>query len=134
MRLRDRALLDPLSFRNGVRSRNRIWLAPMTNQESHADGSLSDDELRWLEMRARGGFVVVETCAAHIALDGQGWRARWESTATSCCPASGASPRSSVALVAAGGVWTRGEAEAVLARGADAVAIGRAAIANPDWA
>jgi 2,4-dienoyl-CoA reductase-like NADH-dependent reductase (Old Yellow Enzyme family) len=66
-------LLDPLSFRNGVRSRNRAWLAPMTNQQSHKDGSLSDDELRWLEMRARGGFGVVETCAAHVALDGQGW-------------------------------------------------------------
>ena len=45
----------------------------MTNQQSHEDGSLSDDELRWLEMRARGGFGVVETCAAHVALDGQGW-------------------------------------------------------------
>ncbi len=66
-------LLEPLSFRNGVRARNRVWVAPMTNQQSHADGSLSDDELRWLEARARGGFGVVETCAAHVALDGQGW-------------------------------------------------------------
>ena len=39
-----------------------------------------------------------------------------------------------VVIVAAGGVWTRADADAVLARGADAVAIGRAAIANPDWA
>jgi 2,4-dienoyl-CoA reductase-like NADH-dependent reductase (Old Yellow Enzyme family) len=67
-------LLEPMSFRNGVRARNRAWLAPMTNQQSHDDGSLSDDELYWLELRARGGFGVVETCAAHIALDGQGWR------------------------------------------------------------
>jgi len=37
-------------------------------------------------------------------------------------------------LVAAGGIWTRAEAEAVLDKGADAVAVGRAAIANPDWA
>jgi len=66
-------ILDPLVFRNGTRARNRAWLAPMTNQQSHPDGSLSDDELRWLEMRARGGFGVVETCAAHVALDGQGW-------------------------------------------------------------
>jgi 2,4-dienoyl-CoA reductase-like NADH-dependent reductase (Old Yellow Enzyme family) len=66
-------LTEPLVFRNGMRARNRVWLAPMTNGQSHADGSLSDDELRWLEMRARGGFGVVETCAAHIARDGQGW-------------------------------------------------------------
>jgi 2,4-dienoyl-CoA reductase-like NADH-dependent reductase (Old Yellow Enzyme family) len=38
-----------------------------------------------------------------------------------------------VTLVAAGSVWTRAEAEALLEKGADAVAIGRAAIANPDW-
>jgi 2,4-dienoyl-CoA reductase-like NADH-dependent reductase (Old Yellow Enzyme family) len=62
-----------MTFRNGVRSRNRVWLAPMTNSQSHADGSLSDDELRWLRMRASGGFGVVETCASHVALDGQGW-------------------------------------------------------------
>jgi 2,4-dienoyl-CoA reductase-like NADH-dependent reductase (Old Yellow Enzyme family) len=45
----------------------------MTNQQSHEDGSLSDDELAWLDMRARGGFGVVETCASHVARDGQGW-------------------------------------------------------------
>lgn len=66
-------LLDPLVFRGGATARNRTWLAPMTNQQSHEDGSLSDDELGWLEMRARGGFGVVETCAAHVARDGQAW-------------------------------------------------------------
>ena len=45
----------------------------MTNKQSHADGSLSDDELRWLCSRAEGGFGVVMTCAAHVAKDGQGW-------------------------------------------------------------
>jgi 2,4-dienoyl-CoA reductase-like NADH-dependent reductase (Old Yellow Enzyme family) len=66
-------LFAPLTFRNGVCARNRVVVAPMTNQQSHADGSLSDDELRWLALRAEGGFGVVETCAAHVALDGQGW-------------------------------------------------------------
>src|SRR5262245_39420484 len=45
----------------------------MTNKQSHADGSLGDDELRWLCSRAEGGFGVVMTCAAHVAKDGQGW-------------------------------------------------------------
>jgi 2,4-dienoyl-CoA reductase-like NADH-dependent reductase (Old Yellow Enzyme family) len=45
----------------------------MTNKQSHDDGSLGDDELRWLCSRADGGFGVVMTCAAHVAKDGQGW-------------------------------------------------------------
>ena len=39
-----------------------------------------------------------------------------------------------VVIVAAGGVWTRDDAEALVDRGATAIAIGRAAIANADWA
>jgi 2,4-dienoyl-CoA reductase-like NADH-dependent reductase (Old Yellow Enzyme family) len=66
-------LTGSLVLRNGVTARNRAWLAPMTNLQSQDDGSLSDDELRWLEMRARGGFGIVETCAAHVADDGRGW-------------------------------------------------------------
>jgi 2,4-dienoyl-CoA reductase-like NADH-dependent reductase (Old Yellow Enzyme family) len=66
-------LLDPLEFRNGVVARNRVWLAPLTNMQSAPDGSLSDDELHFLEMRALGGFGVVETCASHVSRDGQGW-------------------------------------------------------------
>jgi 2,4-dienoyl-CoA reductase-like NADH-dependent reductase (Old Yellow Enzyme family) len=38
-----------------------------------------------------------------------------------------------VAIFTAGKIWTRDDAEAVLARGADAVALGRSAILNPDW-
>jgi 2,4-dienoyl-CoA reductase-like NADH-dependent reductase (Old Yellow Enzyme family) len=38
-----------------------------------------------------------------------------------------------IAIFTAGKVWTRDDAEAVLARGADVVALGRAAITNPDW-
>ena len=67
------SVLEPLLFRNGTRARNRVWLAPMTNQQSHEDGTLSDDELAWLDMRARGGFGVVETCAAHVSVDGKAW-------------------------------------------------------------
>jgi 2,4-dienoyl-CoA reductase-like NADH-dependent reductase (Old Yellow Enzyme family) len=67
-------LLSPLRFSNGVTAKNRLWLAPMTNLQSRDDGSLSDDELRWLAVRAKGGFGVVETCAAHVAEDGQAWR------------------------------------------------------------
>jgi 2,4-dienoyl-CoA reductase-like NADH-dependent reductase (Old Yellow Enzyme family) len=38
-----------------------------------------------------------------------------------------------VRVLAAGAVWTREEAEEVLAKGADAVVLGRSAILNADW-
>ncbi|AKT42902.1 tRNA-dihydrouridine synthase [Chondromyces crocatus] len=66
-------LFSPLTFRNGVTAPNRLAVAAMTNSQSHDDGTLSDDELRWLEARAEGGFGLVATCASHVALDGQGW-------------------------------------------------------------
>src|SRR5262245_28822329 len=67
------SLFEPLVFRTGLTAPNRVVLAPMTNKQSHADGSVGDDELRWLVSRARGGFGTVMTCAAHVAKDGQGW-------------------------------------------------------------
>jgi 2,4-dienoyl-CoA reductase-like NADH-dependent reductase (Old Yellow Enzyme family) len=48
-------------------------LAPLTNTQSHADGKLSDDEYRWLIMRAQGGFGLTMTCAAHVQAIGQGF-------------------------------------------------------------
>lgn len=45
----------------------------MTNMQSHADGTIGDDEMHWLLSRADGGFALVPTCAAHVAKDGQGW-------------------------------------------------------------
>ncbi|MDB4931531.1 MAG: oxidoreductase [Myxococcaceae bacterium] len=66
-------LLAPLALRPGVVSRNRVWLAPLTNQQSHADGTLSDAELHFLARRADGGFGLVETCAAYVSQDGKAW-------------------------------------------------------------
>jgi 2,4-dienoyl-CoA reductase-like NADH-dependent reductase (Old Yellow Enzyme family) len=66
-------LFESLTFRTGLRASNRVVLAPMTNKQSHADGSLSDTERDWLFSRAEGGFGTVMTCAAHVAKDGQGW-------------------------------------------------------------
>jgi 2,4-dienoyl-CoA reductase-like NADH-dependent reductase (Old Yellow Enzyme family) len=66
-------LYEPLSFKSGSTAANRIALAPMTNKQSHEDGTLSDDELHWLTARADGGFGIVMSCATHVAKDGQGW-------------------------------------------------------------
>ena len=53
--------------------KNRLMLAPLTNTQSHADGTLSDEEFRWLTMRAEGGFGLTMTCAAHVQKIGQGF-------------------------------------------------------------
>lgn len=66
-------LLEPLTFRSGAVSKNRIVLAAMTNGQSQPDGSLGEDELRWLNSRAEGGFGIVTTCASHVSKNGQGW-------------------------------------------------------------
>lgn len=66
-------LLSPVRFRCGAVARNRVCLAPLTNLQSEDDGALSDDERRWLERRAEGGFGLVETCAAHVSADGKGF-------------------------------------------------------------
>ena len=57
---------SPLHFTRGPAMANRFMLAPLTNLQSHVDGTLSDDEMHWLEMRAKGGFALVMTAAAHV--------------------------------------------------------------------
>ncbi|MGH6992344.1 MAG: NADH:flavin oxidoreductase [Caulobacteraceae bacterium] len=66
-------LFQSLSFARGPAMRNRFMLAPLTNGQSAADGRLSDDEFGWLVHRARGGFGLVMTCAAHMQRVGQGF-------------------------------------------------------------
>ena len=66
-------LSAPLHLPRGPAWANRLTLAPLTNWQSHADGTLGEDEYRWLTMRARGGFGMVMTCAAHVQANGQGF-------------------------------------------------------------
>lgn len=66
-------LFDPLTFSHGPAMKNRFMLAPLTNSQSFDDGRLSDDEFNWLTMRARGGFGLTMTCAAHVQSAGQGF-------------------------------------------------------------
>ncbi|MEP0200723.1 MAG: NADH:flavin oxidoreductase [Halioglobus sp.] len=66
-------LFTPLSFNHGPSMKNRFMLAPLTNCQSGVDGVLSDDEFHWLTLRARGGFGLTMTCAAHVQRIGQGF-------------------------------------------------------------
>ncbi len=53
--------------------KNRFMLAPLTNEQSNEDGSLSDQEFHWLTKRAEGGFGLVMTCASHVQSIGKGF-------------------------------------------------------------
>jgi len=66
-------LFAPLQLAHGPGMKNRFMLAPLTNCQSHDDGRLSDDEFRWLTMRAAGGFGLTTTCASHVQARGQGF-------------------------------------------------------------
>jgi 2,4-dienoyl-CoA reductase-like NADH-dependent reductase (Old Yellow Enzyme family) len=66
-------LFQPLGFERGPGMKNRFMLAPLTNCQSHDDGTLSDHEFRWLTMRAQGGFGITSTCAAHVQAKGRGF-------------------------------------------------------------
>jgi 2,4-dienoyl-CoA reductase-like NADH-dependent reductase (Old Yellow Enzyme family) len=54
--------------------KNRFMLAPLTNMQSHADGTFSDEEIHWLVKRAEGGFGLTMTAAAHVLPAGQGFK------------------------------------------------------------
>ena len=66
-------LFQPLTLAHGPAWKNAFMLAPLTNQQSHPDGRLSDDEFKWLTLRAKGGFGLTMTCAAHVQRVGQGF-------------------------------------------------------------
>jgi 2,4-dienoyl-CoA reductase-like NADH-dependent reductase (Old Yellow Enzyme family) len=66
-------LFSPLTLAHGPAMKNRFMLAPLTNLQSHPDGTLSDDEFNWLTKRAKGGFGLTMTCAAHVQAVGQGF-------------------------------------------------------------
>lgn len=67
------ALDDHIQFPCGATMKNRFMLAPMTNEQSHEDGTLSDDEFHWLTLRAKGQFGLVMTCASHVQANGKGF-------------------------------------------------------------
>ncbi|CAN7528629.1 NADH:flavin oxidoreductase [Phenylobacterium sp. LjRoot225] len=66
-------LFQPLAFARGPQMKNRFMLAPLTNKQSRPDGVLTDEEIRWLTLRAKGGFGLVMTAAAHVQAVGQGF-------------------------------------------------------------
>jgi 2,4-dienoyl-CoA reductase-like NADH-dependent reductase (Old Yellow Enzyme family) len=65
-------LFEPVAFRRGPAMDNRLMLAPMTSDQATPDGLVVDDEVRWLGMRAKGGFGLVMTSASYVQRQGKG--------------------------------------------------------------
>ena len=61
-------------FKRGPKAKNGSILAALTNKQSHDDGTLSQEEITFLERRAKGGFGIITTAATHVAENGQGWK------------------------------------------------------------
>ncbi|MBT8260071.1 MAG: NADH:flavin oxidoreductase [Bacteroidia bacterium] len=66
-------LKETIQFSCGLQMKNRFMLAPLTNRQSHDDGTLGEDEYNWLTMRAKGGFGITMTCASHVQEIGKGF-------------------------------------------------------------
>ncbi|HWF78196.1 MAG TPA: NADH:flavin oxidoreductase [Caulobacteraceae bacterium] len=65
-------LFEPLTFRRGPAVQNRLALSPMTSDQALPDGTIGDDEVRWIRMRAEGGFGMVMTSASYVQAQGKG--------------------------------------------------------------
>ena len=66
-------LFRPLRVARGPDMKNRFMLAPMTNQQSREDGTITDEEIHWLKVRAEGGFGMIATCATYVHEGGKGF-------------------------------------------------------------
>lgn len=64
--------LEPVTLPNGVKLRNRVVLPPMTEQMSFEDGSVTQEEISYLQQRA-GGVGLFITPVAYINKEGKGF-------------------------------------------------------------
>jgi 2,4-dienoyl-CoA reductase-like NADH-dependent reductase (Old Yellow Enzyme family) len=64
---------SPVTFPNGKTAKNRFGIASLTNTQSNPDGTLHDNELKWLVRRAVGGYGIINTCCVHVQANGKGW-------------------------------------------------------------
>lgn len=64
-------LFNPLSLARGPKLSNRLLLAPLTSEQSHADGVLSEADMRWIENCSRNGYSMIMTGAANVQENGK---------------------------------------------------------------
>ncbi|SOC05808.1 2,4-dienoyl-CoA reductase-like NADH-dependent reductase (Old Yellow Enzyme family) [Ureibacillus xyleni] len=65
-------LLSPLTLPNGIELKNRIIMAPMTNWSSNADGTVTEEEVKYYARRSSGVSMVVTACT-NVTANGKGF-------------------------------------------------------------
>ena len=67
-------IIQPYIFsRINKQIQNRTVLAAMTNKQSFENGVISDDEIKWLLERAKGGFGIITTAATNVSKEAKAW-------------------------------------------------------------
>jgi len=67
MNTETRQLFDNLDFKNGIKTKNKIVMAPMTTWSSNDDYTISDDEIRHYEARSGNVGMVITGCTRVMA-------------------------------------------------------------------
>ncbi|AJG22290.1 NADH-dependent flavin oxidoreductase [Cupriavidus basilensis] len=70
--MRSSPLFEKFSFGNGVTLRNRAVMTPMTTWSANPDGTVSDQELVYVEARAKDVGMVITGCT-HVSPEGIGF-------------------------------------------------------------
>ena len=67
-----KTIMDSFELPNGVKLKNRVVMAPMTNYSSNADGTVSDTEVAYYIRRSKGVSMVITACT-YVTANGQGF-------------------------------------------------------------
>ncbi len=67
MNTETKQLFDTFKFKNGVETKNRIAMAPMTTWASNEDYTVADDEIRHYEARSKDVGLVITGCTRVMA-------------------------------------------------------------------
>src|SRR5213080_1807179 len=65
-------LIEPYTLPNGVKLKNRIVMAPMTNFSSNPDGTVTDAEVKYYSRRSSGVGMVITACT-YVTENGKGF-------------------------------------------------------------
>jgi 2,4-dienoyl-CoA reductase-like NADH-dependent reductase (Old Yellow Enzyme family) len=60
-------LFEPFTFKNGIETKNRIAMAPMTTWASNDDYTIADDEIKHYEARSGNVGLVITGCTRIMA-------------------------------------------------------------------
>lgn len=64
--------MKPVTLPNGVKLKNRVVVAPMTETQSFSDGSVTRDELRYFDIHSKGMGMYI-TPVANVNDEGKGF-------------------------------------------------------------